>query len=322
MRIACDLIAAARCGIEDVYRTLDRALRDVIAPDALTLWELEADRFTCVFTSGGRYQHFRDATVSALARGSPLGEARRSGRECVVDPPLVPLQPADRAALAIPFQNLPFVAYLALSQKPHKNAVQRVVEICAIASAALAVALDRADDRARATYDGLTGLLTPRAFRTELGACLRDAPRMRMVPRIALVFVDTDRFKEWNDRFGHASGDDVLRRLAGMLRAHATGPEDLAARNGGDEFCVVWMDCEKSSAILRAESLRNSIAGAFANEPIAITASIGVAAYPVDARTAEELLEAADAAMYDAKRGGRNKVCYRESGALHLPSRA
>lgn len=311
MRIACDLIGAARCGIDEVYRTLDRALRTVVSLDALTLWELGADRFTCTFTSGGRYRHFRDATLSALGHGSPLGEARRSGRACVVDAPLVPLQPADRAALAIPLQSLPLVAYLALPQRPHPNAVQQLVEICAVASAALAVACDRADDRIRATYDGLTGLLTPRAFRSELTARLREAPRVRIVPRIALVFVDTDRFKEWNDRFGHASGDDVLRRLAGMLRTNAAGPEDLAARNGGDEFCVVWMDCEKSSAILRAESLRNSIAAAFANEPIAITASIGVAGYPVDARTAEELLEAADAAMYDAKRGGRNKVCYR-----------
>ncbi|MGH7328564.1 MAG: GGDEF domain-containing protein, partial [Polyangiaceae bacterium] len=233
--------------------------------------------------------------------------------ECLVDPPLAPLQPADRAALAIPLPNLPLVAYLALPERPHKNTVQQLVEICVIAGAALDVARDRADDRVRATYDGLTGLLTPRAFRTELTARLLEAPRVRIVPRIALVFVDTDHFKEWNDRFGHASGDDVLRRLAGMLRAHAAGPEDLVARNGGDEFCVVWIDCEKSSAILRAESLRNSIAEAFAGEPIAITASVGVAAYPIDARTAEELLEAADAAMYDAKRAGRNKVAFRRT---------
>jgi diguanylate cyclase (GGDEF)-like protein len=311
VRIACDLIAAARGGIEDVYRSLERALRTVVALDALTLWELEADRFSCVFTSGGRYQHFLAATLSALARGSPLGEARRCGRECWVEAPLVPLQPSDRCALAIPLQNFPLVAYLALAHKPQKSALRECIEIAAIADAALEVARDRADDRATATYDGLTGLLTPRAFRAELSARLREMPRVRIVPRMALVFVDTDRFKEWNDRFGHASGDGVLRRLAAMLRAHAVGPEDLVARNGGDEFCVVWTDCEKSSAILRAESLRNSIAGAFAGEAIAITASIGVAAYPIDARTAEELLEAADAAMYDAKRGGRNKVCYR-----------
>ena len=78
----------------------------------------------------------------------------------------------------------------------------------------------------RATYDGLTGLLTPRAFRTFLVQRLRDAPRLRIVPRLALLFLDTDHFKEWNDRFGHAAGDDLLRRLATMLRGHASGPED------------------------------------------------------------------------------------------------
>ncbi len=313
VRIACDLIGAARRGVDEVYRTLERALRAAAGLDALTLWELESDRFKCVFSSGGRYRHYCDATLSALAAGSPLGEARRTGRSCEAEPPLVPLQAADRAGLAIPLENLPLVAYLSLAVKPHESTSRLLGEICTIASAALAVARDRADDRIRATYDGLTGLLTPRAFRSELAARLREAPRVRIVPRIALAFVDTDRFKEWNDRYGHASGDEVLRRIAGMLRAHAAGPEDLAARNGGDEFCLVWTDCEKSSAILRAESLRNSIATAFVEEPVAITASIGVAAYPIDARTAEELLEAADAAMYDAKHSGRNRVAFRRT---------
>lgn len=317
VRVARDLIAAARSGVDDVYRALDRSLRALAEiVDAVTLWELRGDRFTCVFTSGGRYEHYQNATVSAFAQGSPLGEARRCGRERFVDAPLVPLHPADRVAVAVPLEGIPLVLYLTLRNRPQKAVLFGLLDVVAIGASVLALARDRADDRIRATYDSLTGLLSPRAFRAELADRLRQTPRIRMAPRIALVFLDTDRFKEWNDHFGHASGDEVLRKLASLLRAHSGGPGDLVARNGGDEFCLVWSDCEKSSAIVRAEALREAIATAFAAEPIRITASIGVAAYPVDARTPEVLLEAADAAMYEAKRGGRDRVSYAQERTL------
>lgn len=274
------------------------------------MWELAGDRFTCTYAGGARYEHFGDASVSAFVEGSPLAETRRTGRTEFVAGRLVPLHPGDREAAAIPLGDLPLVAYVAFARKPRGDELRAVLDACAIAAQALGIARDRAEDRTRATYDGLTGLLTPRAFRSELTLRLREAPRVRIVPRLALLFLDTDHFKEWNDRFGHAAGDDLLRKLARMLRSHAGGPEDLVARNGGDEFCLVWTDCEKSAAIRRAENVRGAIAQAFCGEAVAITASIGVAAFPLDAQTAEGLLEAADAAMYDAKRAGRNRVSY------------
>ena len=313
VRIARELIAAARTGVNEVFCVFDRSLRTLAPFDAFTVWELCGDRFTCTYTSGGRYEHYAGVSVSAFAAGSPLGEVRRRGRELFVESPLLPLHPADRVALAMPLDDLPLVAYSALRERPHRLQLHELLEAAAIAAPAIALARDRAYDRMSATYDGLTGLLTPRAFRAELGERLRQAPLVRSAPRIALVFLDTDRFKEWNDRYGHAAGDELLRRLAAMLRAHAQGPGDLVARNGGDEFCLVWADCEKSSAIVRAEALREAVAAAFAAEPIPITASIGVAAFPVDARTVEQLLEAADAAMYDAKRAGRNRIAFAEA---------
>ena len=311
VRTACALIDAVRKGVHEMFCAIDRAVRAQYADvDGVSIWELNGDRFTCRFASGRRYEHFGSATVSAFIAGSPLAEARRNGCAVQVERGLVPLHPGDPFAIAVPMLELPFVAYVALGKRPPSDRLRAILDACAIAAPALAIACDRAEDRTRATYDGLTGLLTPRAFRTELAFRLREAPRVRLVPRLALLFVDTDRFKEWNDRYGHAAGDEVLRKLAGMLRAHAPGPEDLVARNGGDEFCLVWSDCEKSRAIQRAEELRAAIAMAFHEEAVAITASIGVAAFPLDARTAEGLLEAADTAMYDAKRAGRNRVSY------------
>jgi diguanylate cyclase (GGDEF)-like protein len=129
------------------------------------------------------------------------------------------------------------------------------------------------------------------------------------------------RIKSWNDNYGHASGDALLRELAALLRAAATDPADLVARNGGDEFCVVLVDAEKSHAIERAERLRASIADAdfrglhapvSSGEEVRISASIGVACFPVDAPSPETLLEKADEAMYHSKTG-RNGVSFLES---------
>jgi diguanylate cyclase (GGDEF)-like protein len=102
-----------------------------------------------------------------------------------------------------------------------------------------------------------------------------------------------------------------------VLRA-ACGSEDLVARNGGDEFCIVFADTEKSRAVERAEAVRRAIAtldltalrSDAAPADVTISASIGVAAYPADAVTPSELLERADEAMYHSKRSGRNAVSY------------
>ncbi|MGD0476045.1 MAG: GGDEF domain-containing protein [Candidatus Velthaea sp.] len=161
-------------------------------------------------------------------------------------------------------------------------------------------------------------MLTARAFRVRLAQTIERA-RFAPLGRVAVLFVDTDRFKSWNDLYGHASGDALLRELAVLLRAAATDPADLVARNGGDEFCVVFADSEKSRAIVRAESLRASIADADFHglhapdsngEEVRISASIGVACFPVDAQSPEALLEKADEAMYHSKKTGRNGVSF------------
>jgi diguanylate cyclase (GGDEF)-like protein len=176
-----------------------------------------------------------------------------------------------------------------------------------------AIALERELARADATYDGLTGLLTPRAFRSRL----RDEiARVRFGPAkvLTLWFIDTDRFKSINDSYGHAAGDAVLQGMAELLRAQGVPEVDIAGRNGGDEFCAIIHDAQKTVAIERAQSFCEAVRRHDFGVPQPITASVGVASYPHDARDANELLEVADAAMYHSKRTGRNRVSFAVNG--------
>ncbi|HET9341502.1 MAG TPA: GGDEF domain-containing protein [Candidatus Eremiobacteraceae bacterium] len=161
--------------------------------------------------------------------------------------------------------------------------------------------------RRDSSVDGLTGLMTPIAFRKRLRdevAAKRD---------LALFFVDTDRFKLYNDTFGHAAGDRLLRSLAALFGDIADKSGGFAGRNGGDEFCIALVDRTKDAAVEIAERVRANVDATGFGEAVKITVSIGVAHYPVDVpsddrQPADRLLEVADGLMYEAKRSGRNRI--------------
>jgi diguanylate cyclase (GGDEF)-like protein len=169
----------------------------------------------------------------------------------------------------------------------------------------MATVLAAGEERARriiatvAVTDSLTGLPNRRYFHQAYPQSLAQALAER-VP-LGLMLIDVDYFKEINDREGHAAGDDRLRTVVRALEDRLRRG-DLLARYGGDEFIVVAPQTSRGDALQLAERLREGAAAAGAS------VSIGLAIYPDDADSQDRLIEAADRALYRAKKAGRNCV--------------
>jgi diguanylate cyclase (GGDEF)-like protein len=160
-----------------------------------------------------------------------------------------------------------------------------------------------------ATTDGLTGCLNKRAFHDELEKKLRAAERFNRP--LSLLVTDIDHFKRVNDTYGHAIGDVVIKELGEILK-RVKRDTDVVARFGGEEFCVLCEETDTKGARLLAERIREELgATVFSTElgKLGVTASLGVATFPVDAADGGGLFEVADKALYAAKRNGRNRVC-------------
>ncbi|MCG3125412.1 MAG: hypothetical protein CHACPFDD_00231 [Phycisphaerae bacterium] len=167
--------------------------------------------------------------------------------------------------------------------------------------------------------DELTGLRNRRYLEQRLGELIDDAARRRA--RLTAFLFDIDDFKTYNDRFGHAAGDDLLRETAELLR-RCTRERDLLARYGGDEFAVVFWESEAprvagsshpTDGLILARRLcetiqRHAFRCLGPSAPGPVTISGGLAAFPWDGRTAAELIAAADRVLLDAKRTGKNRV--------------
>ena len=163
------------------------------------------------------------------------------------------------------------------------------------------------DLQQKSSTDELTGLFNRRflakAFDMELSRAERsDNP-------LSVLMVDIDHFKAFNDRFGHPEGDTVLRNTGAFLTNHLRST-DVAARYGGEEFIVLLPSTGKREAGKKADNLRKAFAeaGLSGERKTKVTVSIGVASMPDDGLTEHELVGAADAALYVAKRQGRNRV--------------
>ncbi|MET0333007.1 MAG: GGDEF domain-containing protein [Rhizobacter sp.] len=162
--------------------------------------------------------------------------------------------------------------------------------------------------RWRARHDGLTGLLNRRAMQEAIDAQLHRSRRGG--DTFAVVMVDIDHFKAINDRHGHAAGDQALKHTASLLLT-CVGEADRVGRFGGEEFLVLLPGLSLAQAAERAETLRACLAAQQVpreGEPLALSASFGVAEWKGPSEEPSRLLMRADQALYRAKRGGRNQV--------------
>lgn len=153
--------------------------------------------------------------------------------------------------------------------------------------------------------DHLTGLANRRRFERQLE---REVTRtLRYERPFCLLMLDIDHFKQVNDTYGHEAGDEAIRRLSKTLQAGTRGI-DLAARIGGEEFAVILTETNFEVGVEVAERLRQAIKQDEIPTVGRITASFGVVEFPACAQTGRDLLMVADAAMYEAKRQGRDRV--------------
>lgn len=152
--------------------------------------------------------------------------------------------------------------------------------------------------------DPLTALGNRRAFQERLEAEMSRAKRNGT--SVALLILDVDFFKRYNDSFGHPAGDGVLRQLAEVMK-RSSRSHDFAARVGGEEFAVILPETARESAFVIAERLRRHVQReTWPNRPVTISIGVGIASAGVD--TAQQLTERADVALYRSKRDGRNRV--------------
>lgn len=163
---------------------------------------------------------------------------------------------------------------------------------------------------ALAVTDGLTGLFNRRRFEEVLSLEVRRAQRLGTP--LSLLMIDVDHFKVYNDTHGHPAGDEVLRRLALLVKERVRST-DIACRYGGEEFAVILPGTSRTDALILANDLRLIVEShPFEDEETqpggCLTISIGVATYPSDAGDEIALVRAADQALYLAKQGGRNRV--------------
>jgi diguanylate cyclase (GGDEF)-like protein len=161
-----------------------------------------------------------------------------------------------------------------------------------------------------ALYDTLTGLYNRRYFEERLG--VETQKSFYSGTPLSLVMVDIDHFKKVNDTFGHTGGDQVLCKTASLLK-NSIRKKDMVARYGGEEFMLILPEAGLEESFIIAERIRRLVENTsfeIGQAQVHLTISMGISNFPSHrAKSKEELVRMADQALYDAKRGGRNKVC-------------
>ncbi|MFA6217368.1 MAG: sensor domain-containing diguanylate cyclase [Candidatus Omnitrophota bacterium] len=160
-----------------------------------------------------------------------------------------------------------------------------------------------------AIHDGLTGLYRKGYFMDRLNEEVKRC--LRQNSTFSLLMLDVDFFKQYNDTFGHTSGDLVLKEISLVMKDFFKEKSSVAGRFGGEEFCIIVSGADKQKAFVLAEELRKKVESTqvdLRQQKTSVTVSVGVANFPEDARDETELILKVDKALYESKRLGRNRV--------------
>ena len=237
----------------------------------------------------------------------------------ILDPSLSSMFPEARNLLVVPLvADAQPLGVLVVEQPAHRGDVieRRTISMVTQFASHGALAMRNAwllqQVQRMAETDALTGVANRRAFEAALE---REVARaLRYGEELTLVMLDIDHFKSLNDTYGHQAGDEVLRRVGAAIRL-ACRESDTASRYGGEEFAVLLPACPRNQAFAAAARLRKLISQIDSVAPI--TVSAGIATYPAHAHTPEGLVRAADEALYESKRAGRDRTTRSTRGAYY-----
>jgi diguanylate cyclase (GGDEF)-like protein len=305
---------------EQLMTTTLKRVAETTGIESYAFFVADRDRDTLAVKSiGGAVAQSLQQMTTAPARGLAARVCRTRVAETHSGPDLGAWPDVPRAARAV--YAMPLVgqsgvlgALLLYSAQPDAFAKPEQTAYFNALGRQLSIAFDNATLHSRAMdlsyHDALTGFFNRRYLEDALENEISRAKRYGLP--LSVNMVDIDHFKEYNDTYGHARGDEILRVVADKIREQ-TRRADILIRYGGEEFVVILPLTSKTHARLVAEKLRGAVAATVTDAagPRAtpeVTVSVGVATFPEDASNAPELLRAADAALYQAKELGRNRV--------------
>jgi diguanylate cyclase (GGDEF)-like protein len=267
------------------------------------------------------YFYFADRSDNVAAKQDPIIASLDLHCSRMVDHPETIVQDADDETAfgdeQLPFAVVPLIFHERLrgvlqvtASDPARVWGENEILLLRTVANQAAVAVNHANLFAQiqqqALTDALTGCYNRRSFEMQLDREMQVARRQHQP--LSLMMLDLDRFKQLNDTVGHDAGDDALRRLADCFKQELRAV-DSAARFGGDEFALILPNADSEGAQVVAERLRARIEGINVPGFGSVSASIGIATFPLQGASRSDLVIAADAALYTAKRAGRNRVC-------------
>ena len=261
----------------------------------------------------GAVLHLEEGVAGTVAAsGRPILMSEENGETA----PRPPVEPSAPTALGVPLlRGDRSMGVLALYGRTlpdpfEEEDLDTLGSFAAQASVAIENVILHQEAQRLSITDGLTGVWNRRYLALTLAKEIERAQRFGRP--LSVLMVDIDRFKDVNDAYGHLRGDEVLVELSRRMLSRIRGEIDTMARFGGEEFIIALPETPREGARVVANKLRRAVrAKPFVSDvgaDVKVTVSIGVAVYPEDGRTGEELIRAADVAMYKAKRRGRDRV--------------